>query len=379
MAIATQETKRDLTPFEAALMRTKRSVETLTGSREAADALVVLVLNQARRVPALFRCTSESIMDAVVRIARLHLDPAIPNEVWLVPFGTEATLIFGYGGLRKLVLRSPDVQDVFTQVVCQNDAYHPAANQVELPIHRLPEGFKPRGRAIGYYAAAYLRSGHWRVVSMSRAEAEGHRDRYSKAAKSDFWADNRADKEGLTNFDKMAMKSCLRMLCSPRMLTLDADITAALASEERLYQETPAQTQGYERDGNRTPPLPTGAVDTMADLLNDLAGDQAAVATQLQAARKGKADNPPIDVDPNTGEIVEHGHMETSTSLSSNPPAWRETLEAHKDDSRLPKDLAAKVRLALNPKSETNDTKGLELASAVLDWCVPDSDKKPVA
>ena len=50
------------------------------------------------------------------------------------------------------------------------------------------------------------------------------------------------------------------------------------------------------------------------------------------------------------------------------PSAWRDTLEAHKDTTGLPKELKTKVKLALHPGSETTDAKGLELAGAVLDW-----------
>lgn len=53
------------------------------------------------------------------------------------------------------------------------------------------------------------------------------------------------------------------------------------------------------------------------------------------------------------------------TDISSN--AWRETLEAHKAHPAVPEALRTKVRLALNPRSETTDTQGFALASAVLD------------
>lgn len=49
------------------------------------------------------------------------------------------------------------------------------------------------------------------------------------------------------------------------------------------------------------------------------------------------------------------------------PVAWSDTLAAHKDAQGLPPALRAKVKLALNPMSETADTQGLALASAVLD------------
>ena len=46
---------------------------------------------------------------------------------------------------------------------------------------------------------------------------------------------------------------------------------------------------------------------------------------------------------------------------------WRETLEAHRDNPALPAELRTRVRLALHPGSETSETRGLELAGAVLD------------
>lgn len=217
-------------------------IKRLLGSPQVADRFLVVALNQFRKVPQLALCTKESILDALVRMARLDLDPSIPNDVYLVPYKGQAALIVGYGGLRKLVMRNPEVQDVFAQVVCQNDTYQPAENAVSLPRHRLPDAFLPRGRAIGYYAAAYLRAGFWRVVSMSRAEVAAHRDRYSQAGASTFWADNHPDKEGSTNFDKMAMKTCLRQLCSPRYLSLDADVSEALSTEEALYRPVASTT-----------------------------------------------------------------------------------------------------------------------------------------
>ena len=52
-------------------------------------------------------------------------------------------------------------------------------------------------------------------------------------------------------------------------------------------------------------------------------------------------------------------------ALSSS--AWRDTLEAHKNNLALRDGLRSQVKLALNPASNTSDAKGLALASAVLD------------
>lgn len=231
------------TSVDEAFALAPQHLKRLLGAQDVVDRFLVVALNQMRKVPQLATCTKESILDGLVRMARLDLDPSIPGEVYLVPYQKEASLIIGYGGLRKLVLRCPDVVDVFAQAVCENDHYQPAESPIALPTHRLPEAFKPRGRAMGYYAAAFLRSGFWRVIAMSRAEVVAHRDRYAASAKSTFWADNHPDKEGLTNFDKMGMKTCLRQLCSPRSLSLTAEVADALETEQTLYQPLPEAVQ----------------------------------------------------------------------------------------------------------------------------------------
>lgn len=276
------------TTLDEAFALAPQHLKRLLGSQEVADRFLVVALNQMRRTPGLAACSKESILDSLVRMARLRLDPSIPNEVYLVPFKGEASLIIGYGGLRKLVLRNPDVRDVFAQVVCQNDYYKPADSPISLPTHRLPEGFQPRGRAIGYYAPALLVSGVWRVVSMSKAEVAAHRDRYAASAKSTFWADNHPDKEGFTNFDKMGMKTCLRQLCSPRYLSLDAEVAEALETEEALYRPMPAAAAPSRPVAIPSPSLP------LEHLSEELYGPRVDATGRQSYA-----------VDPATGELHE--------------------------------------------------------------------------
>ena len=89
MAITGQEnvtpTTREHTPLELALLGSRKSLTTILGSPDKADSLVVEVLNMARKTPGLHTCDLESIQYGVVRMASLKLNPAIPNEVWLIP------------------------------------------------------------------------------------------------------------------------------------------------------------------------------------------------------------------------------------------------------------------------------------------------------
>lgn len=258
------------TPLEETLLSCRKSLTTILGTPEKAGQLVVEVLNMARRTPDLVRCDPVSLTFAVIRIASLRLNPSLPNEVFIIPRRLtrdnasvlEATLQYGYGGLRKLIMRSPEVQDVFAREVRANDTYQPPPTPVELPRHSVPGAFAPRGRVIGYYAAVLLTCGNWRTWMMSVGEVEAHRNRYvptdRDGAYGSSWQRNREDQEGLTNFDKMGLKTCLRMLCNPRDFSLEAEVAAAIAAEDVLLKETPAQLQGYTRSGQRS--MPSAAV-----------------------------------------------------------------------------------------------------------------------
>lgn len=196
-----------------------------------------VIVNQLRTVPNLQRCTPESVLAAVTSIVQLDLDPALPNEVSIVPFWNkqgncyEAQRITGFGGLKKLALRHRDVLDIFCAAVHERDTYVSGDDATKLPMHKRPDGFRPRGKVIGYYAAAKLRAGYWRVIERSKEEIAAHKQRYSLGQRGSFWDDNRPDMEGLTNFDKMALKTCLRELCHPRNLPQSVEYMALVAEE----------------------------------------------------------------------------------------------------------------------------------------------------
>src|ERR1700704_3957480 len=118
-ASMTAVAERDYTLLERAVYATtfRDALGTVLGSQEAANCFLVEVFNQARRVPALQRCTIESTRFHLLRVARLRLDPALPNEVFFIPrtlrqsdgkYAMELTVQYGYGGLRKLVMRSAE-------------------------------------------------------------------------------------------------------------------------------------------------------------------------------------------------------------------------------------------------------------------------------
>ncbi len=311
MATTTDVIPREYSELQKALWSKSfaRDLARFLGSEEAAAAFIAEIFNQARRIPALHVCTIDSIQLNVARVAALRLNPALPNMVQFIPrnmkqpkvresdkdtWAQELTLQYGYAGLRELVMRSPDVKDCFTREVCVNDVFEPPVTLTTPPIHRLPARFQPRGRVEGYFSLIELQNGNWRYLGMSVAEVEAHVKRYVREP-GPAWAlrdGHRPDVEdGLTTFDKMALKTCLRMQCNGRDVPLTVDVQAALTHEEEVLDRlghTRAETQGYDRHGNR-PALTMSTGVALDELLQDVSGvqDREAVhAAMTQATRR---------------------------------------------------------------------------------------------
>jgi phage RecT family recombinase len=336
MAPTTTDVKpREYTNLERALWAKTFALDLarFLGSEEAAAAFIAEIFNQARRIPKLHRCTTESIKLNVARIAALKLNPALPNMVQFIPrdlkqpkardsdkdtYALELTVQYGYAGLRTLVMRSPEVKDCFTKEVCVNDTFEPPVDLVSRPLHRLPPRFHPRGRVEGYFSVIELHNGNWRFLGMSVSEVEAHVKRYVRELGPAWETGRRPDVEdGLTNFDKMALKTCLRMQCNSRDVPLSVEVALALAHEQatdEALSHTAAELQGYDRHGQR-PELTTGSGVTMDELLQDLGGvqDKEAVhaaisqatqrpARQAQRAPVSTAQNGPASTV--TGEVV---------------------------------------------------------------------------
>jgi len=262
------------------------------GSEDLTASLVAEVFNQARKTPALHRCTPGSIAHGVARVAALRLNPALPNMVYFIPRSLkqddgkpelELTLQYGYAGLRELVMRHPAVQDCFTREVCINDRYEPPRTLTTLPLHTFPDRFLPRGRVEGYYAVIQLTNGNWRFLQMSVKEVEAHAKRYvSDLHRAPAWQKGtRPDvADGLVPFDKMALKTCLRMLCNGRDVPMTAEVSEALAGE--VVMETTAQAHGSNAQSPRPAAIPmtTGGV-TLDTLTGELYGDPEQMAEHL--------------------------------------------------------------------------------------------------
>jgi recombinational DNA repair protein RecT len=390
-------------------------IRRLLGTSEAAIAFRVEVLNQARVTPRLHQCTVESTQEQLVRVARLGLSIAL-DEVSLIPRSKKSVVEMHadptHAGLRKLIMRSPEVLDCFAREVRDNDAWDTPNDPVSLPYHKIPPKFQPRGPVIGYYALIQMRSGNWRFWPMSLKEVEKHAYEYARDKEhntySPAWQKGKrpdTDDEGLCPFDKMALKTVLVMACNSRDVPKCADYDEGVAMSHEAHPPalTSAEYQGYRRDGTR-PALMTGSGVTMASLRQDLGGAEdhhdtnAAYvrATRMQPQEPRVVTPESVEESPEDGsspmqkppeKVVSPAKAETSPpdkgvdttnattaretrkNAKSAPrrdgPEW-ETIVAHQHNPLLPEEMRAHCAMMLASETIVPGS-AFDLASAILD------------
>lgn len=122
---------------------------------------------------------------------------------YVVPYKNKPTFTIGYKGLIQLAQRSGHYKYINADVVYEGElkGKNKLSGMIDL------SGEKISDKVIGYFAYFQLLNGAEKTLYMSKADAEALRDRYSPSAKSNYspWK---------TDFDKMAIKTCLRRLIS---------------------------------------------------------------------------------------------------------------------------------------------------------------------
>lgn len=213
--------------FEAAMPKGSEAAQLVR------DALTAL-----RTVPKLAEADTLSVLGSLMTCAQLGLRPNVSGlgHAWLLPFwdsnyervgggkgGRRAQLVIGYQGYRELAMRSGRVSDVIGRVVHERDTYSVAYGLHERLEHE-PYLDGPRGDARHYYAIVRYTTGGYSFWSLSRWEAEAHRDRYAMAKKDGEvlgpWRDN---------FDEMAVKTAFLRLA--KWMPKSTELAAAIAAD----------------------------------------------------------------------------------------------------------------------------------------------------
>ena len=125
--------------IHAAVARAMNDVQQFVDSDAAKDKMVWMLAMQVNENSYLQKCTPKSFELAIYQMFKLNLDPRNKNEAWLIPRKEDgiwkANFQAGYAGAKKLALNDPRVDDIFAEIVYENDTYDTDPH-TRAPIHR---------------------------------------------------------------------------------------------------------------------------------------------------------------------------------------------------------------------------------------------------
>lgn len=190
-----------------------------------ADQMARAVITVIRKTPDLMKCSTVSVLGAVMTCAQLGLMPGPTGEAWLIPRKGLCEFQLGYQGMVTLFYRHPAAGGLRTAVVFERDEFEHEEGLEPRLIHRPYRGGDP-GKPIAYYAVAEIRGGArvWKVLYPWQVEK--HRAR-SSAPNSPAWRDD---------YDAMAEKTCIRVLF--KTLPKNREIGQALVNDGAVRTDT---------------------------------------------------------------------------------------------------------------------------------------------
>jgi recombination protein RecT len=202
--------------------------EMLCGSGMNVNRFVRILITEVGTNPNLLRIAVDnpaSLIGACMEMAQLGLDPSVPNEVFLIPYGPEAQCQTGYKGLQKLAVEAAHdagcpLNVIRADVIFDGDMYDREMGDAPFVRLRPPPFGQDRGKPVGYVAYAKDVAGKINFREMTVKEVQDHKARFSKAKRGPF-TDPR-------NFDAYGLKTVLRQLCW-RDLPMGPKLTRALA------------------------------------------------------------------------------------------------------------------------------------------------------
>ena len=189
------------------------------------ETFAAQIANACRAIPALWRCSPESVLGAALRCAQLGLAPNDPrNLAWIIPYSNEAQFSVGYGGIMELARRAvPDLR-FDGRPVYPNDEFDVDYGKPEPLTHRpaIARRMDRGGDAFAWYVRAIYPDGSIQIHMLDREGVEYHR-KFSKQKTGKMWTDS---------YDAAALKSVV--LDMKRWLPSSAQLVAALASDDAV-------------------------------------------------------------------------------------------------------------------------------------------------
>lgn len=207
---------------------TKEQMRAALPAHLTPDRMVRLALTAFRTNPGLSKCSPPSVMAAIMMASQLGLEPHVLGSCYLVPHGTECTLIVGYQGLLQLIRRSGEIAAISARVVYDSDLFEVTLERT--PPFRHHPNLRRKGAdpILGVYCHAVLTSGEHVFEWMAKEDVDLIRNR-ARAGKSGPWA---------TDWAEMARKTVLRRAAKylPRSVSMADALELTDKTEAPFYQ-----------------------------------------------------------------------------------------------------------------------------------------------
>lgn len=199
-----------------------------------------------------------SLLKACIEIAQWGLDPSVPNEAYLIPYGDKVQAQLGYKGLARLAMDSARNQGVplvvlSADTIHKNDRYERRKGSNPEVIHEPPPFGEERGPVIGYVAVSKDSEGRISFEEMTVDEVQTHKKRFSRAKGGPL--------TDPANFDRYGAKTVLRLLIN-RNLSMSSKMADAIKKDialetgETVEEAITEESEGVPgRDANNPGPL----------------------------------------------------------------------------------------------------------------------------
>lgn len=222
-AVAKQSTGTDIksliTKYETQFGKAIPESCGLTPERFVRVALTAMTTN-----PKLASCSKQSLMGAMLNCSALGMtfNDSL-GRAYLIPYGSDCQFQLSYKGLIELAYRSGNIDKIEAHAVHANDTFEVEYGTNE-HIKFIPKLNGDRGEVYCYFAMYKTKIGGTSFEVMTKAEAEEHKRKYSKAS--------RPDTPWNTAFDEMAKKTVLKKLL--KTCSLEPSLAKAVNTDETV-------------------------------------------------------------------------------------------------------------------------------------------------
>lgn len=219
------ETKsiRPIDEIRQSLERMESQFKAALPSHVTPEKFIRVVMTAIQSNSRLLEGDRTSLFASCVKCAA---DGLLPDgrDAALVPFGNKIQYMPMVSGILKKVRNSGELSSLAANMIHENDKFEYWVNAEGEHLKHEPQLFSDRGKVIGVYSLAKVKSGGVYVEVLNIAEIEKVRN-ISRTKDSGPW------KEW---FDEMAKKTAIRRLA--KRLPMSSDLEGTIHADDEIYE-----------------------------------------------------------------------------------------------------------------------------------------------